>query len=172
MIAAFTHIFHLPSLKGEIISMKRIITNRLACWTTLGFLAVALATVGQSAGGADADQPAKKITKKDRRQRHLPPYYAKIITEDQKEKIFAIEAEYGPKIQVLQDQLDALKAERQKKIEALLTQEQKEKITKAEAEAKEKKKKKADKSESAKPGEKDKPVEKDKTPPAESKPAS
>jgi hypothetical protein len=162
--------------------MKRIIANRLACWTMFGFLAAVVATIGQPGWGADADQPAAKTTKKERKEQkwkgQLPPHYKNVVTEEQKEKIYAIQAEFGPKIRDLQKQLEALKAQQKDKIEAMLTREQKEQIKKAEVEAKEKRKgKKAAKFDAVKPVEKDKattdkPAEKDKTPPAESKPAT
>ena len=59
----------------------------------------------------------------------LPPHYAKLpVDAAQKEKIYAIEASFAPKIKALQDQLDALKAEQGEQMKAVLTPEQQEKL--------------------------------------------
>jgi Spy/CpxP family protein refolding chaperone len=171
--------------------MKRIIANRLACWTMLGVLAVALAAIGRPVSGTDADPSAPRTTKKDRK-RHwpLPRHYKDVVTDEQKQKIQTIQDEYRPKIQALEKQLKDLRAEEMAKIEAVLTPEQKDQIKKADDEAMQKaKQRKAARSKAAqptekgkaekdkpaeqnKPTEKDNPAEKDKTSPPEPKPAA
>jgi Spy/CpxP family protein refolding chaperone len=69
----------------------------------------------------------------------LPAYYAKLpVTTDQKQKIYEIEASFAPKIKQLHDQLEALEAEQNQQIKAVLTPEQQEKLKTMIAEAKEK----------------------------------
>jgi len=110
--------------------VKRTMMNRLVCWTVLGLLAV-------GAGQAPGDQTARKTTTSEIvRLGELPPDYAKIMSDDQKEKAQAIQAEFRSKIKVLEEQLKAIKVEQKAKIEALLTPNQKENLKKAAAEAK------------------------------------
>lgn len=58
----------------------------------------------------------------------LPNYYAQVVTEEQRQKIYDIQRKYFSKIEALRRQLEALIAERDKEIEAVLTSEQKAKI--------------------------------------------
>ena len=85
--------------------------------------------------------------------RRLPPHYAKVVDEKQREEIYKIQEEYQPKIDALQKQLDALKKERDDKIAAVLTPEQKKQLEDAAASAKANRKSKD--SSSGKPAEKD-----------------
>jgi hypothetical protein len=56
----------------------------------------------------------------------VPPGYARLgLTDQQKDRIYKIQADYYPKVQGLQKQLDGLRAERDAKFEAVLTREQK-----------------------------------------------
>jgi len=56
----------------------------------------------------------------------VPSGYSRLgLTDQQKERLYKIQADYYPKIQALQKQLDALRAERETKCEAVLTREQK-----------------------------------------------
>jgi hypothetical protein len=110
--------------------------NRLVC----GMMAVLLAsvmTIGQSAQGDDAALPAAKSNVAKRGLlRRLPHYYGKVVTKEQKEKIYKVQEEYHPKIEALQTQLDALEKERDEKISAVLTPEQQKQVKDAEAAAK------------------------------------
>jgi Spy/CpxP family protein refolding chaperone len=133
--------------------MKRTFARRVLCWAALASLAVAFASVDQPVLGADA--PVKKMLSK--RSRRLPANYAPVVTEEQREKIFKIQEEYQAKIAPLETQLKELRKERDDKIAAVLTAEQKKKIEEAAAKAKEKK--------AAKPAETTPAA-----PPAESKP--
>jgi Spy/CpxP family protein refolding chaperone len=146
-------------LEGEF-PMARTMLGRLACWTTLVSLAVVFATVEQPV--VRADGPVKKaLAKRTRRAR----FYDQVATTDeQREKIRKIEEEYDPKIAALQAQIRALQKERNAKITAVLTPEQKKQIEDAKAKAKENRK--AAKAESPKPAETT-PA----TPPAEPTPA-
>ena len=117
--------------------MARIMLSRLACCTTLVLLAVALAAVEQPIFGADGKSTVKKVLKKKVRGR-LPAYYAKVVTDEQREKIYKIQAEYRPKIKAIKAQLKALKKERKDKIAAVLTPQQKKQVEEAAAKAKRK----------------------------------
>jgi biopolymer transport protein ExbB/TolQ len=71
----------------------------------------------------------------------LPAYYADIVSGDQREKIYAIQAKYQEQINALQEQLAALNKKQTDEIEAVLTSEQLERLRKAQADGAAKKKK-------------------------------
>jgi Spy/CpxP family protein refolding chaperone len=106
-----------------------------ACWMMLVCLPVLYATFEQPAVRADGDA----MNAADKRGRHvLPKYYAKVITEAQRAKIYAIQDQYDPKIDALAAQLKALKAQRDEKVKAVLTPEQQKQVEDATAKAKKK----------------------------------
>lgn len=65
----------------------------------------------------------------------LPAYYATVVTRDQKQQIYKIQQEYAPRVKELQTQIDNLNKQRDEKIEALLTAEQKQKVEALKTEA-------------------------------------
>lgn len=69
----------------------------------------------------------------------LPPHYGKIVNDQQRQKIYAIQEEYRSKIEVLENQLKALKKERDEKIASVLTPEQRQAVALEAAQAKKKK---------------------------------
>jgi hypothetical protein len=102
---------------------------------------------------SDTAKPAPKATdspnpdmKKDSKGR-LPPYYAKLVDETQREAIYKIEGEYSPKIKDLYAQLKTLTDERDQKIRAVLTADQQKKLDDMVASAKNGKKRGGDKTE-------------------------
>jgi hypothetical protein len=58
----------------------------------------------------------------------LPSYFSGVVTDEQRETIYAIQKEYEPTIKELTLKLDSLRKERDEKINALLSPEQKKKI--------------------------------------------
>lgn len=79
-----------------------------------------------------ADAPVKPATNRKPRGR-LPAYYTKVVTEQQRDQIYAIQEEYNPKIQSLESQLRELRKERDDKVEAVLTADQQKQVDAAEA---------------------------------------
>ncbi|HEX3998461.1 MAG TPA: hypothetical protein VHX65_07925 [Pirellulales bacterium] len=66
----------------------------------------------------------------------LPPFYAKLpVDTQQKEKIYAIQAEFAPQIKTLHQQLAKLEADESAQIKAVLTPEQQEKLKELMAES-------------------------------------
>ncbi len=103
----------------------------------------ATATITVGRGGwngcalAAEEKPAAQASNKIKTFRgRLPPYYSLVVTKEQREKIYMIQAEYRPKITALQAQLEALINEEKEKISAVLTEQQKKKIAEARAGAK------------------------------------
>jgi Spy/CpxP family protein refolding chaperone len=116
-------------------SMRQKTPGRLAFRIALVSLGLLLVTVEQPVLRADgaAKSPGAK------RGRHVvPKYYGKIVTEEQREKIYKIQDAYDPKIDALTAQLKALKAERDEKIRGVLTPEQQKQVDEAAAKAKKK----------------------------------
>ncbi len=72
--------------------------------------------------------PLEKEGKTARFRPRLPMYYGKVVTREQRERIYAIQRQYWPQIRTLQEQLETLLAQRKAEIEAVLTDEQKAKI--------------------------------------------
>jgi hypothetical protein len=81
--------------------------------------------------------------KKEKAKGRLPAYYADVVSDEQKEKIYTIQEKYAKQLKDLNEQLLAVTKKQNDEIEAVLTAEQKEQIDKARAEASAKKKKKA-----------------------------
>jgi len=118
--------------------------------TLIGCLAVLVASASGPASAVENNPAGKKTEKKAgkikaekeqiKKGRRLPPFYKNIVSDEQRDKIFAVQEEYGPKIQELRRQLMALEKERDEKIDAILTPDQKKKINAARLEMQEKRK--------------------------------
>ena len=97
--------------------------------------------------------PAETAAEVHRRQRDLVAarplavllyYYREVVSDEQREKIYAIQAEYRKKLAPLKDQIVALIKEQNAKIEAVLSSEQLKKVEQIKAEALAKRKKAAE----------------------------
>lgn len=83
-----------------------------------------------------------KGTKAAKPRGRLPSHFSGVVTDEQRGKIYAIQREFDPKIKELSLKLDALKKERDEKILALLSPEQRKKIDDLKAAAKQSREKK------------------------------
>jgi hypothetical protein len=90
-------------------------------------------------GALSIGQEAKAAKKAKGR---LPPYFADIVTDEQRNKIYDVQLKYAKERDTLEAQLEELRSIEMGEIEALLDAEQKEKLRKAREEAAAKKKKK------------------------------
>lgn len=69
--------------------------------------------------------------------RRVPPHYAKLaLTDEQKTRIYAIQAQYDGKIEELQNEIDQLKRQRDGEVESVLSPGQKSDLKKFLGEAK------------------------------------
>jgi hypothetical protein len=73
----------------------------------------------------------------------LPPYYSDIVTEMQRQQIYAVQEKYEKLTSALEDQLESLKKKRDIEIIAVLNDDQKSKLKRAQEEAAAKRKKAA-----------------------------
>lgn len=115
-----------------------VVVLACAAWAisvgTLAHLAKGVEEEGAAASSKQEGTSAK-------RRHRLPPYYARVVDDKQREAINAIQDEYAPRIEELQKQLEALIAERDAKIQAVLTPEQLEQVQQLAAKAKKQRKK-------------------------------
>lgn len=108
--------------------------------------AVVIVTSGLAIGlvPSSIGQEAKKTDKTEKKAKgRLPAYYADIVTEEQRDKIYTIQAKHQDKIAELTASLAAANKARDAEIEAVLTPEQKVKLKAAQDEAAAKKAKTA-----------------------------
>jgi hypothetical protein len=95
--------------------------------------------------GQDKAKKANTTEKAEKaRKGTLPAYFADVVSEEQRQKIYSIQAKYADQLKELNEQLEAVRKKQNDDIDAVLTAEQKAKIDAARAEAAAKKKKKAD----------------------------
>ncbi len=92
-------------------------------------------------GWAQEDPAAEPVAKPAAKQRakprgRLPNFYRTVVTEEQRETIYKIQADSAAQIEALQAQIDALVADRDAKVQAVLSPEQLQKVKQAEAESK------------------------------------
>jgi hypothetical protein len=97
--------------------------------------ALAAAALGTNSNTNGQDAKAKG---------RLPPYYAAIVTDKQRQIIYAVQAKYEQQIAALNDQLQALEKQRNLEIENVLTPDQRLLLKKAQDEATAKRKKSAE----------------------------
>ena len=102
--------------------------------------ALILPAIGQAKGDA-AKAPAKQVNKESNGR--LPAYYARIVNEAQRARIYRIQALYADRIEALQAQLDELVAKRDAEIRDVLSPEQQQQLDAAIDEAQSAKAKKA-----------------------------
>jgi len=111
--------------------------------------ALVIATSGLAIGLVpnSIGQEAKKTNKADKTEKKakgtLPAYYADIVTAEQRERIYTIQAKHQEKITELNDALATAKMAMTSEIEGVLTAEQKVKLKAAQEEGAAKKKKSA-----------------------------
>jgi len=112
-------------------------STRIALWTTLVTLGIVLAYLASPTVGEDKAAAAKPAAVKEvKTPRRLPSFFKEVVDQKQRETIYKIQEEYGPKIADLRAQLEALTKQRDEKIAAVLTPEQLKKIEDLRAAAK------------------------------------
>lgn len=116
----------------RISSNCNFLPHRLTGKSYLGF-AVSLAAVALAVGFTSS-AVAQKAAEQEKRPR-LPNHYAKVVTDNQRGEINAIQAEYAPQITKLRDELAALTAKRDAAIEKVLSTEQRKQVNKLRSEA-------------------------------------
>lgn len=116
------------------ISRSRVM-HRNAALGLLVALAVLVASPSFGQRSKTADTPKKPAAAKKASGR-LPTYFASVVTQKQREEIYQLQADYQSQLDDLQAQMDALIAERDREIDAVLSAEQLAEVTKKREEAK------------------------------------
>ncbi|HEY4759846.1 MAG TPA: hypothetical protein VIH42_04630 [Thermoguttaceae bacterium] len=106
-------------------------------WTAAGTILLCLADWEHSLVAADGPPKTTKESKTPKGR--LPPYYAHVVTKQQREIIYLIQEEYRPKIEAARARLESLIKEEKEKIFAVLDEDQKKQIEASQAAAKGKK---------------------------------
>jgi len=121
--------------------MKTLETRAL--WRTVLAAGLVFSVIGLTAT-VDADPAESEAateessTSAPKPRRRLPYYYAKVVTPQQRETIYQIQAQYEPQIAELRKQLKALVAKRDAEIRDVLSEEQQKHLDELIAEAKRK----------------------------------
>jgi hypothetical protein len=112
------------------------------------FTAVLLVVAGSLAvsGSFTNGQEAKKFKGR------LPAYYGDVVSQEQREKIYQIQATYAKQKEALETQLEALKQRETMEIESVLSPPQKAKLKQIQEEAAAKRKKNAEAKKEAEAG--------------------
>jgi hypothetical protein len=124
-------------------NIEHEVKHRGAHWQKragLGILLVLAAMLASPSFGQQdrTNDSAKKAptTKKIRRQ--LPAHFSPLVSQKQRETIYKVQADYAVKMDKLRAQLDAITAERDREIDAVLDPEQLAEVSKKRTAAKEK----------------------------------
>jgi hypothetical protein len=80
-----------------------------------------------TAGGQDKQEAKKKG--------RLPAYYADIVTDAQRQQIYAVQEKYAKTLTALQDQIDTIEKQRDAEIEGVLDAQQKARLKAVKADA-------------------------------------
>jgi hypothetical protein len=118
----------------------------LSLWKKVLLLSVVASALGLLVAGSPLSigQEKKAAEKKTEKAKgRLPAYYADVVSEEQKERIYGVQEKYAKELKALNEQLLAVTKKQNDEIEAVLTAEQKAQIDKARDAAIAKKKKKA-----------------------------
>lgn len=107
-------------------------------FSTLFGIVCAAAVAENSAGEPAATQSRKKTTPAKGR---LPAYYRTVVTDKQRQKIYAIQNEYDAEIHRLKEQLKTLTEERDVRISAVLNAQQRAEVARLREAAKAKRRK-------------------------------
>lgn len=78
------------------------------------------ASLGENKSGDDKQKPAKTQEKEAKLTGRLPRYFGKVVDDNQRQRIYEIQAEYRQKVTALQQQLDQAKAAELEAIEGVL----------------------------------------------------
>ena len=118
-------------------SLRRLVVGP---WVVLLLVAL-LTTTGaaqnppEQAAGEPPGKPAAAAPKERKKPRgRLPAYYARVVTNKQREEIYEIQGKYGEQIAKLKEELESLTSKRDSEVEKVLTDEQRTEIAKLQSE--------------------------------------
>lgn len=104
-------------------------TNSNRAWVLMLLCGLAMAA------GFATQVVAQKAAEKKQRTTRLPAHYAKVVTEEQRTDIYAIQEQFEPKLAKARAELKAIVDERDAAIEKVLSAQQRKDVAKLRAEA-------------------------------------
>ena len=107
----------------------------MACWTAVGTAQETPPPAPPAGNEPASTAPADPAPAKKARGR-LPAYYGKVVTDKQREDIYAIQAKFNEQIAELQKQLADLTTQRDTEVEKVLTDDQKAEVARLKNERK------------------------------------
>lgn len=113
----------------QLVFWKKMVLASLA--SSLVVAAMSLTSIGQEAKKSEKAKPTAKQKAKGR----LPAYYKDVVTDQQRDQIYTIQAKYEKQLADLRAQIETVQSKQNEEIEALLSAEQKEKLAKVREEA-------------------------------------
>jgi hypothetical protein len=90
---------------------------------------------GLWAAQENGQQSAEKATATKKFRGRLPAYFAAIVSTEQRQKVYDLQAAYAEKIAALEEQIAQLVGQRDKDVDAVLTPEQSAEVSRKRAEA-------------------------------------
>lgn len=103
----------------------------------------------QPAATADESDAASNTDAKKKPRGRLPVFYSQVVSGDQREKIYQIQAKYAPEMDELVEKLVELRNQMQEEVQGVLTPEQLARIEELREEAKKRRAERAAESEAA-----------------------
>lgn len=104
--------------------------------TTRETTATAQTATAPAAAPAQTEQPAAATTTAKKFRGRLPAYFSSVVSEKQRRQIYEVQKEYFERIEALKAQLATLIQEQDEKIDAVLSEEQRQQVETLRANAK------------------------------------
>ena len=122
-------------------AINRRLSNSLRVFVPTLALVLALVgslTIGSSLGLGQETTKAATTKKKERAKPRgrLPAYYSRVVTSEQREQIYGIQAKFAVEMEKLRMQLETLGEQRDAEVRKVLSDEQRAKVASYQAEAK------------------------------------
>ena len=129
------------SVHGEVTMSKQsaFVLGTATLLTVVGLLFPPPEAVGRGGPVSQAtllQEESEAESKARRGSRRLPLYYARVVSSEQRERIYEIQAEYAEEIEVIENELKEKMSERDLAIEAVLSVEQLDEVKRWISEAK------------------------------------
>lgn len=132
--------------------MKRVPLKKALFGLSVVPVVLALSVFDGRVSADDKAEGKAEVKKKERAKPRgrLPAYFAAVVSQEQREKVYAIQAKYRKQLEDLQRQIDELEAAQDKEVDGVLTPEQLEKVNAKREEAKAKRAARFNKSKASK----------------------
>lgn len=121
--------------------MSKFSLSRVGFFSLPFIVALLMAAPASTQEKSSSKTPAKVEKKAAGR---LPMYYGQVVTKEQRDKIYSVQAKFTDQIVKLREQIESLEMEQKQEVEAVLTAEQRQQVAKLVEDAKSKRSKKSE----------------------------